>query len=77
MATTAILVIVLEILDAIPQLASIAPYLLTHWWLRFGDLVRDPIPYDGLRQGLLVTLAYVAVLGSLAWARLTTRDITS
>jgi ABC-2 type transport system permease protein len=77
MATTAILVIVLEILDAIPQLASIGPYLLTHWWLRFGDLVRDPIPYDGLRQGLLVTLAYVAVLGSLAWARLTTRDITS
>jgi ABC-2 type transport system permease protein len=77
MAATAIVVIVLEILDAIPQLSSLAPYLFTHWWLSFGDLVRDPVSLDALGRGLLVTLGYVAVLGSLAWARLTTRDVTS
>jgi ABC-2 type transport system permease protein len=77
MATTAILVIVIEILDAIPQISQIHPYLMTDWWLRFGDLVRDPVAYDGIVHGLLVTLGYVAVFGSLAWARLTTKDITS
>jgi ABC-2 type transport system permease protein len=77
MATTAILVIVVEILDAIPQISQIHPYLMTDWWLSFGDLVRDPVAYDNILHGLLVTLAYVAVFGSLAWARLATRDITS
>ena len=77
MATTAILVIVVEILDAIPQISQIHPYLMTNWWLSFGDLVRDPVGMDAMVHGLLVTLAYVAVFGSLAWARLTTRDITS
>jgi ABC-2 type transport system permease protein len=77
MATTAILVIVVEILDAIPQISQIHPYLMTDWWLSFGDLVRDPVGYDNILHGLVVTLAYVAVFGSLAWARLTTRDITS
>ena len=77
MATTAILVIVVEILDAIPQISQIHPYLMTQWWLAFGDLVRNPVSYDTILHGLLVTLVYVAVFGSLAWARLTTRDITS
>jgi len=74
MATTAILVIVVEILDAIPQ---IHPYLMTQWWLSFGDLVRNPVGYDNIVHGLVVTAVYVAVFGSLAWARLTTRDVTS
>jgi ABC-2 type transport system permease protein len=77
MATTAILVVVAEILDAIPQIAGIHPWLFTHWWLAFGDLVRDPVAYDQMTRGLLVTAAYVLVFGSLAWARLTTRDVTS
>ena len=77
MATTAILVIVVEILDAIPQISQIHPWLMTDWWLSFGDLVRDPVALDSIGHGLLVTLGYVLVFGSLAWARLTTRDITS
>ncbi len=77
MATTAILVVVAEILDAVPQIASIHPWLFTHWWLAFGDLVRDPVSLDQMTQGLLVTGAYVVVFGSLAWARMTTRDVTS
>ena len=77
MATTAILVVTVEILDAVPQIASIHPWLFTNWWLSFGDLLRDPVALDQMTQGLLVNAAYVAVFGALAWARLTTKDITS
>ena len=77
MAVTAITAVVVQILDAVPQISAIHPYLLTDWWLRFGDLLRDPVVYGDMTRGLLVTLAYIAVFGSLAWARLTTRDVSS
>ena len=77
MATTAILVVTVEILDAVPQIASLHPWLFTDGWLAFGDLLRDPVALDQMTRGLLVTVAYVAVFGSLAWARITTRDVTS
>jgi ABC-2 type transport system permease protein len=77
MAVTAITAVVVQILDAVPQISAIHPYLLTDWWLRFGDLLRDPVVYDDMIRGLLVTLAYVAVFGALAWARLMTKDVSS
>ena len=77
MAVTAVTAVVVQILDAVPQISAIHPYLLTDWWLRFGDLLRDPVVYGDMTRGLLVTLAYIAVFGSLAWARLTTRDVSS
>ena len=36
-----------------------------------------PVVYGDMTRGLLVTAAYIAVFGSLAWARLTTKDISS
>ncbi len=53
-ATIAIVMLTVAsfILDAIPQLEWLHPYLLTHWWLTFGDLLRDPVAFDGIRQGL-------------------------
>jgi ABC-2 type transport system permease protein len=77
MATTAIAVVTVEILDAVPQIASIHPWLFTNWWLSFGDVLRDPVALDQMTQGLLVNAAYVVVFGALAWARLTTKDVTS
>jgi ABC-2 type transport system permease protein len=77
MAVTAITAVVVQILGAVPQISAIHPYLLTHWWLRFGDLLRDPVVYGEMGRGLLVTAAYVAVFGSLAWARLGTKDVSS
>lgn len=77
MAVTAITAVVVQILDAVPQISAIHPYLLTDWWLRFGDLLREPVVFSDMTRGLLVTLAYVAVFGSLAWARLGTRDVSS
>ena len=77
MATTAIVVVTVEILDAVPQIDSIHPWLFTDWWLSFGDLLRDPVALDQMTRGLLVSLAYVLVFSALAWARFTTRDVTS
>jgi ABC-2 type transport system permease protein len=65
------------ILDSIPQLSWLHPYLLTHSWLHFGDLLRDPIAFDGIREGLLRAGAYALVFGTAAWARFSARDITS
>ncbi|MGZ4649187.1 MAG: ABC transporter permease [Kineosporiaceae bacterium] len=77
MAVTAITALVAQILDQVPQISAIHPYLFTDWWLRFGDLLRDPVVFDDMARGLLVTAAYVVVFGLLAWARLTSKDVSS
>src|SRR4051794_24550767 len=77
MAVTAITAVVVEILDAVPQISAIHPYLLTDWWLKFGDLLRDPVVFGDMARGLLVTLVYIGVFGTLAWARLTSKDVSS
>ncbi|HEU4543157.1 MAG TPA: ABC transporter permease subunit [Jiangellaceae bacterium] len=77
MAATVTVAVVSQILDAIPQIEVIHEYLQVHWWLAFMDLLREPMLLDNVLTGLLVSAAYVAVFGSLAWARLTTKDVTS
>ena len=77
MAATLVLTIVSEVLDQVPQLARIHPWLPSHYWLQWVDLLRDPILTTTIWHGLLVTLAYVAVLLALAWARFTGKDVTS
>jgi len=77
MATTVTLAIASEILDAIPQLNALHPWLLSHYWLSFGDLLRDPIYTSAIGRGLLLQLGYVALFANLAWARFTSRDILS
>jgi ABC-2 type transport system permease protein len=76
MAATAVLAIVSEIADNIPQIKVIHPYLFTHPWLNFGDLLRSPIAWHGLQVGLVTQVAYLAVFLPLAWSRLQTKDIT-
>ncbi len=65
------------ILDGIPQLAWLQPWLLVHYWPAFSDAFRDPIFFDQMRQGLVVDLGYIVVFLSLAWARFTQKDVTS
>jgi ABC-2 type transport system permease protein len=77
MAATAGLTIITEILDAIPQLSWLHEWLFTHWWLSFGDLLRDPVRYADIQRGLISAAVYILVFLSLAWARLTTKDVTS
>ncbi len=72
-----VLTVVSEILDQIPQLSPVAPYLPTHHWMDYGELLRDPLDLTALGPGLASALAYVAVFGVAAWARFTTADVSS
>lgn len=65
------------ILDAIPQVAWLQPYLIVHNWAAFGDLLRDPIAWGGVSQGLYVAAAYVVIFLAAAWARFAGKDVTS
>ena len=77
MAATATLTVITQIVDTIPQVQVIHEYLYTHWWLAVGDVMRDPLAFDEIRTGLLTQAVYFVVFGALAWARFTTKDVTS
>ncbi|MFE3551630.1 ABC transporter permease [Streptomyces kronopolitis] len=77
MATTVGLLITVQILDSLPQLHAVQPYLFPHYWLSFADLLRDPVYWDQLRQNLGLQALYALVFGSAAWARFAGRDITA
>ncbi|MEV6317224.1 ABC transporter permease [Streptomyces sp. NPDC051776] len=77
MATTVGLLITVQILDSIPQLHAVHPYLFPHYWMSFADLLREPVYWEKLVSNLELQGLYVAVFGSLAWARFTARDITA
>ncbi|MEU0844099.1 ABC transporter permease subunit [Streptomyces sp. NPDC005962] len=76
MATTVGLVVTVQILDTIPQLHAIQPYLFPHYWLSFADLLRQPVYWDQLIKNAELQGLYLAVFGSAAWARFSTKDIT-
>ena len=76
-ATTAVLAVTSQVLNSVPQLDWLGPWLFSHYWLDYGDLLRDPLSTAGPTRGLLVTGAYVLVFGSAAWARMTTKDVSS
>lgn len=65
------------IIDTIPQLDWLHPYLITHYWTSFGDLLRSPIAWDGVRSGLFLAAVYILVFWCAAWARFAGKDVTS
>jgi ABC-2 type transport system permease protein len=77
MAGTVVLAVVSQILDALPQLDWLHPWLFSHYWLGFGDLLRDPIVWDSYGQNAALQAGYVVVFGGLAYARFATKDILS
>ncbi|GGO57344.1 ABC transporter permease [Streptomyces daqingensis] len=77
MATTVGLLLTVQIVDTVPQLHAVHPYLFTHYWLSFADLLRAPVYWEELLRNAGVQALYAAVFGSAAWARFTTRDITA
>jgi ABC-2 type transport system permease protein len=78
-ATIAVVLVnvMMFICDSISQLAWLHPFLLTHWWTAFGDLLRDPVFTDNIVRGLLTAGAYAAVFWLAAWSRFSSKDITS
>ena len=77
MATTIGIAILSALLDAVPQLSAIHGVLLTDHWLGFGELLRSSIGVTDLIRWTGLHLAYTAVFLSLAWSRLSTKDVTS
>lgn len=77
MSATAIAVVLVQIMGAIPQLDWLHPFLFSNGWLRFADLLRAPVAWSGMGQGLVLQGAWIAVLLAAAWARMTSKDVTS
>ncbi len=65
------------ILDSIPQLSWLHEWLPTHWWMSFGDVLRDPIAWGDMTRGLLTAAGYTLVFWLAAWARFSNKDVTS
>jgi ABC-2 type transport system permease protein len=77
MVATVLLNVGMFIADTIAQLDWLHPYLLTHWWMSFGDVLRDPVYGGDLGRGLLTAAAYAVVFWLAAWARFSSKDVTS
>ncbi len=77
MAATIVVAVTSSVLDALPQLRVVHPYLFTHHWLDFGELLRGSVDVGLLGSGLLVQVGWVVVAGALAWSRFTTADVTA
>lgn len=77
MAATIVLAVASQILDEIPQLDWAHPWLFSHYWFGFADLLREPIAWESFRSNLTLQGGYVALFGALAYARFTTKDVLS
>ncbi|MHB8295559.1 MAG: ABC transporter permease [Acidimicrobiales bacterium] len=77
MAATVAVGVTSEVLDALPQLASLHHYLLSHYWDAWAGLMRAPIDLAGVGADLTSQAAYLAIFAAAAWARFSTADVTS
>lgn len=77
MAATIGTAVIAAVLDQIPQLGWLRTLLFTHHWMGFGEILRAHPDWHTLAEWLRVQLAYVALFGTAAWARLGDADITS
>lgn len=74
MAATLAGAVVFGVLLTIPALNWLQPYLLTSTWPALIDVLRDPMPVDGLLRGIEEAAAYGVIGWSLALARMVTKD---
>lgn len=77
MAATVVVSVVSEVLDQLPQLEWLHPWLFSHYWLGFGDMLRQPLLWDSFASNALLQAGYVAVFGALAYGRFVTKDVLS
>ena len=77
MAATIVLAVASQVLDQLPQLDWLHPWLFTDSWLGLVDLLRQPPVWSTFGTNALLQGAYVLVFGALAYGRFTTRDVLS
>lgn len=76
MAGTVVFAIASAVLDSVPQVGIVRHFVLTHYWLSFDELLRSNPHLGSLVGWSLVPLCYGAIFGALAWARITTADVS-
>ena len=77
MAATISLAVAAQIVGALPQLEWLHPWLFSHYWLGFVDLLRDPVSWTSFGDNALLQAGYIVVFGALAYGRFLTKDILS
>ncbi|TIH39443.1 ABC transporter permease [Subtercola vilae] len=77
MAATVVISIVAQVADSLPQLDWLHPWLFSHYWLNFADLLRQPIEWSSFGSNALLQLGYVVVFGALAYGRFSSKDVLS
>ena len=77
MAATIILSVTSEVLDQLPQLDWLHPWLFSNYWLGFGDFLRDPISWSNFGTNAALQAGYLIVFGALAYGRFAAKDILS
>ncbi|WP_253259457.1 ABC transporter permease [Subtercola boreus] len=77
MAATVVISILAQVLDSLPQLDGLHPWLFSHYWLNFADLLRQPIEWSSFGSNALLQLGYVVVFGALAYGRFASKDVLS
>jgi ABC-2 type transport system permease protein len=77
MAATVVLSIVSQVLGSLSQTEWLHPWLFSHFWLNFADMLRQPIEWSSFGQNALLQLGYVVVFGALAYGRFSSKDILS
>ncbi len=78
-ATIALMIVTIVslIANGLSQLAWLHPWLVVHWFDSSLDLLRDPILTTSIGRGLALDAGYVVVFWLAAWARFSSKDITS
>ncbi|MET1052408.1 MAG: ABC transporter permease [Mycetocola sp.] len=77
MAATVVVSVVSQILDVLPQLSWLHPWLFSHHWLGFSGLLSQPLDVSSFASNALLQAGYVAVFFSLAYGRFASKDILS
>ena len=77
MAATAVLAVTAQILNQLPQLDWLHPWLFPHHWMGFADMLREPVLWTSFGENAVLQGGYVLVFGALAWARFAAKDVLS
>ncbi len=77
MAATIVVAVVSQVLDALPQLTWLHPWLFSHYWFGFADLLRQPVAWSSFGDNAWLQTGYIAVFGALAYGRFASKDVLS
>ncbi len=77
MAATLGVAVVGEVIEAVPHLEAVRPWLPTHYWSLFVDVLVDAPVTGRLEHGLLTQAGCALLFVTLAWAQFSGRDVTS